>query len=103
MSMMFSVASAPVSALIPCIARAQVRASWRSLIRASALGAGLALNLLVAPALAQGKATEAGDSAQAKPQNRMSQCSADFKTTGRPGSERKAFMSECLRKPKKAP
>ena len=102
MSMMFSVASAPASALTRSRALAQAQARWRSLIRASALGAGLALSLVVAPALAQGKATEAGDGAQTKPQNRMSQCSADFKTTGRPGSERKAFMSECLRKPKKA-
>jgi hypothetical protein len=96
MSKMFSVTGAPASA------PRSGRTAWGSLIRASALGASLALSLAVTPVLAQGKATEAGDGAQAKPQNRMSRCSADFKATGRPSSERKAFMSECLRKPKKA-
>lgn len=96
MSKMFSAAGAPAPAL------RSSHTAWGSLIRASALGAGLALSLAATPALAQGKAAEAGDGAQAKPQTRMSRCSADFKATGRPGSERKAFMSECLRKPKKA-
>ncbi|MBV5296137.1 MAG: hypothetical protein JZU58_27680 [Curvibacter lanceolatus] len=94
MSKMFSVPGAP--------APSPARHAWPSLLRACALGAGLALSLVATPALAQGKAAEAGDGAQAKPQNRMSRCSADFKATGRPGSERKAFMSECLRKPQKA-
>lgn len=80
--------------------RSHVRPAWASLIRASALGAGLALSLAATSALAQGKA-DAGDGAQAKPQNRMSRCSANFKATGRPSNERKAFMSECLRKPQK--
>ncbi len=31
---------------------------------------------------------------------RMKECSAEFKATGKKGSERKAFMSECLKKPK---
>jgi hypothetical protein len=104
MSKMFSVAGAPAQA--PAHAsgptRSHPRAAWASLIRASAFGAGLALSLAATSALAQGKAAEAGDGASAKPQNRMSRCSADFKATGRPSSERKAFMSECLRKPKKA-
>jgi len=97
---MFSAAGTPAHASLP--SRTSARTAWGPLIRASALGAGLALSLAATSALAQGKAAEAGDGAPAKPQNRMSSCSADFKATGRPGSERKAFMSECLRKPKKA-
>jgi hypothetical protein len=31
-------------------------------------------------------------------QNKMTTCSADFKKTGKPGSERQAFMKECLSK-----
>lgn len=31
---------------------------------------------------------------------RMKACSAEFKATGKKSSERKAFMSECLKKPK---
>lgn len=31
---------------------------------------------------------------------RMKECSAEFKTMGKKSSERKAFMSECLKKPK---
>lgn len=31
---------------------------------------------------------------------RMKECAAEFKTTGKKSSERKAFMSECLKKPK---
>lgn len=30
--------------------------------------------------------------------NKMKTCSADFKATGKPSGERKAFMSECLKK-----
>jgi hypothetical protein len=30
---------------------------------------------------------------------RMKACSAEFKATGKNSSERKAFMSECLKKP----
>lgn len=99
MSTMFSVAGATAQASPRD--RSGVRPAWASLIRGSALGAGLALSLAATSALAQGKA-DAGDGAQAKPQNRMSRCSAEFKATGRPSSERKAFMSECLRKPQKA-
>lgn len=100
MTKMFSVAGTTAQASPRD--RSGVRPAWASLIRASALGAGLALSLAVTSALAQGKAADASDGAQAKPQNRMSRCSADFKATGRPSSERKAFMSECLRKPQKA-
>ncbi|WP_372527810.1 PsiF family protein [Piscinibacter sp.] len=37
-------------------------------------------------------------SAPTKQQTKMGSCSADFKATGKPGSERQAFMSECLKK-----
>lgn len=37
-------------------------------------------------------------SAPTKQQNKMSTCSADFKATGKAGSERQAFMKECLAK-----
>lgn len=102
---MFKVFSMTGAALRPALqaaAPSPTRTRWATWVRASALGVGLALSLAGQVALAQGKAAEAGDGAQAKPQNRMSRCSADFKATGRPGSERKAYMSECLRKPKKA-
>ena len=48
------------------------------------------------------KAASAGASAAAsaptKQQTKMGSCSADFKATGKPGSERQAFMTECLKK-----
>jgi len=31
---------------------------------------------------------------------RMKECAAEFKTTGKKSSERKAFMSECLKSPR---
>lgn len=37
-------------------------------------------------------------SAPSKQQNKMSTCSADFKATGKAGSERQAYMKECLSK-----
>ena len=39
-----------------------------------------------------------GASAPTKQQTRMGTCSADFKATGKAGSERQAFMKECLKK-----
>lgn len=33
-----------------------------------------------------------------KQQTKMGTCSSDFKTTGKPGAERQAFMKECLKK-----
>jgi len=38
-----------------------------------------------------------GASAPTKQQSKMSTCSTDFKATGKAGSERQAFMSECLK------
>jgi len=99
---MFSQTGSTLRPALQAAVPASARIRWAAWVRACALGAGLALSLAGPVAQAQGKAAEAGDGAQAKPQNRMSRCSADFKATGRPGSERKAFMSECLRKPKQA-
>ena len=31
-------------------------------------------------------------------QNKMASCSAEFKSTGKPGAERQAFMQDCLKK-----
>jgi outer membrane lipoprotein-sorting protein len=42
-------------------------------------------------------ATDAA-SAPTKQQNKMTTCSAEFKATGKAGSERQAFMKECLKK-----
>jgi uncharacterized protein YdaL len=39
-----------------------------------------------------------GASAPTKQQTKMGTCSADFKATGKAGSERQAFMKECLKK-----
>ena len=50
-----------------------------------------ALSLVWLPAQAQDAAKPAG-----KQQNKMAQCSADFKATGKDGKERQAFMKECL-------
>ena len=61
--------------------------------------AGLALLSLSALAESAGEAKPPSAARQAQ-NHRMSQCSQDFKATGRPSSERKAFMKECLRKPK---
>lgn len=57
------------------------------------------------PALAKSPepAAAPAGAADAKPQNRMARCSADFKASGRPGAERKDFMSQCLRKTPAAP
>jgi len=47
---------------------------------------------------------QAADAAASAPeaktaqQSKMKTCSADFKATGKPTSERKAFMKECLKK-----
>ena len=49
---------------------------------------------------ASAPATPTPPAADKKQTTRMSECSAQFKTTGKPGSERKAFMQVCLRKPK---
>ena len=37
-------------------------------------------------------------SAPTKQQSKMTSCSADFKATGKAGSERQAFMKDCLKK-----
>ena len=50
-----------------------------------------ALSLVWLPAQAQDAAKPAGTQ-----QNKMAQCSADFKATGKDGKERQAFMKECL-------
>ena len=39
-----------------------------------------------------------GASAPTKQQAKMASCSADFKTTGKAGGEREAYMKECLSK-----
>ncbi|HEV7913543.1 MAG TPA: PsiF family protein [Albitalea sp.] len=39
-----------------------------------------------------------GASAPTKQQSKMGSCSAEFKTTGKAGTERQAFMKECLKK-----
>jgi len=39
-------------------------------------------------------------SAPTKQQSKMGSCSAEFKATGKAGSERQAFMKECLKKDK---
>lgn len=43
---------------------------------------------------------QAADTAAAptKQQTKMGSCSTEFKATGKPGSERQAFMKECLKK-----
>ncbi len=41
---------------------------------------------------------QAADKAPTAQQNKMSSCSAEFKSTGKPGAERQAFMKECLKK-----
>jgi hypothetical protein len=57
------------------------------------------LALAVAPALSMAQAADAKkDAAPTAQQNKMSSCSAEFKKTGKPGSERQAWMSECLKK-----
>ena len=43
-------------------------------------------------------AASAAASAPTKQQTKMGSCSAEFKATGKPGSERQAFMTECLKK-----
>ena len=56
----------------------------------------LAALLLVLP-LAATSAHAAGDGKSTQ-NNKMKSCSADFKATGKPTGERKAFMTECLKK-----
>ena len=57
------------------------------------------LALAVAPMLAAAQAADAKkDTAPTAQQNKMSSCSAEFKKTGKPGGERKAYMSDCLKK-----
>ncbi len=51
----------------------------------------------LAPAAQAADAASAA-SAPTKQQTKMGACSADFKATGKPGAERQAFMSECLKK-----
>ena len=53
--------------------------------------AGFALSAQAADAAASAPAK-----AHSAQNNKMKTCSADFKATGRPSSERKAFMKECL-------
>ncbi len=53
--------------------------------------------LLLTLPLAFTSAYAAADGTSAQ-NNKMKTCSADFKTTGKASSERRAFMSECLKK-----
>ena len=55
------------------------------------------VGLLLALPIAATSAHAATDGKSAQ-NNKMKTCSADFKTTGKDKSERKAFMSECLKK-----
>jgi len=56
----------------------------------------LAFAVLALPAHAADAASAAA-SGPTKQQSKMATCSADFKATGKAGSERQAFMSECLK------
>jgi outer membrane lipoprotein-sorting protein len=59
----------------------------------------LAVAMAAFTASAQAADTTAGAaSAPTKQQTKMGSCSADFKATGKAGSERQAFMKECLKK-----
>ncbi|MBV8617459.1 MAG: hypothetical protein JOY84_01260 [Curvibacter sp.] len=65
--------------------------------------AGLSLGLALLGPAAQaetGQTAKPPSPARQAQNQRMAQCSQDFKATGRPGSERRAFMKECLRKPR---
>ncbi|HNT37968.1 MAG TPA: PsiF family protein [Rubrivivax sp.] len=52
---------------------------------------------LRAATTATNTAAEQNDAPTAQ-QAKMGSCSTEFKATGRPGSERQAFMKECLKK-----
>lgn len=52
-------------------------------------------SLLVAAAFALPLAGHAAEG-NTKQQNKMASCSADFKTSGKDGKERQAFMKDCL-------
>lgn len=67
---------------------------------APAVAPGPRVTPAAAPASSGTPASASPPAADKKQTTRMSECSAQFKTTGRPGSERKAFMQVCLRKPK---
>lgn len=54
----------------------------------------LALGAFALPA----GAADAASAPVATQQSKMGDCSAQFKATGKPGSERQAFMKECLKK-----
>ena len=54
----------------------------------------LALGTFALPA----GAADAASAPAATQQSKMGDCSAQFKATGKPGSERQAFMKECLKK-----
>ena len=56
----------------------------------------LFLAMLVALPLAATSAHAAGDG-KSPQNNKMKTCSADFKATGQPSSERRAFMSTCMK------
>ena len=58
------------------------------------------LTMLGLAAAALSMSAHAADAASAPTaqQNKMGACSADFKATGKPGSERQAYMKECLKK-----
>lgn len=58
--------------------------------------AGMSLAAHAADAAAE--AASAPVKAKATQQNKMKTCSDDFKATGKPGAERRAFMKECLKK-----
>jgi outer membrane lipoprotein-sorting protein len=59
---------------------------------------GLAVALAAFSVTAHAADAASAASAPTKQQSKMATCSADFKTTGKPGSERQAFMKECLKK-----
>ena len=56
----------------------------------------LQLSAAAALVFSMGLGHAAEGDAPTKQQTRMGTCSADFKTSGKPGAERKAFMKECL-------
>lgn len=61
----------------------------------------VALSFVTCGALAADKEKKAPSPAQQAQQEKMKSCNAEAKTKALKGAERKTFMSECLKAPKK--